>query len=171
MRQLTAALIIVPIAAALLAGGCSSNTPADACANITTASATDFLFDAAPGTTVRVITSGGAERLCHAELDVEIRYEDNELSRASAPQNIQVEFAVEDDSGKPPTIFAIGDPEYSTLYRRKYIRWNATVSSRDRMDMVRYYIRIGTDSNGDDPVLVDAVIKYAIYPSPSGIMH
>lgn len=171
MRRLTGTLLFISIAATLLLGGCSSDNTTDLCANIITASASRFYFDASPNTMTRVITSQGAKKLCTAELGVKIRYENDNFSRDRAPQNIDVEFAVEDGSGNPATIFPEGDPEYTTLYQRKYIQWSVRVNATDRTDPVTYYIRVGTDSRGDAAVLVDAAIRYTLNETPTGIVH
>jgi hypothetical protein len=171
MRRLTGILIIISVAAALLSGGCSSSETTGLCADIATASTSGFNFSASPNTWVRVITSQDAKKLCNAELGIKVRYENGDLARDRAPQNIQVEFAVQDGSGEPATIFPEGDPEYTTLYQRKYIQWGVSVNASDRVDPVQYYIRIGTDSGGDAAVLVDAVIRYARWDPPIGILH
>ena len=171
MRRLTETMLLISIAAALLIGGCSSDQSTDLCADIVTASASNFYFDASPNTMVRVITSQDAKGLCSTELGIKVRYEDDALAQDRAPRNIQVEFAVVDGSGEPATIFPAGDPEYTTLYQRKYVQWGVSVNASDRVDPVKYYIRVGTDSNGDASVLADAVIKYTLYETPTGIVH
>jgi hypothetical protein len=171
MISLRGILLFISIAAALLIGGCSSDNTTDLCANIATASKSSFYFAASPNTTTRVITSQDAKKLCRAELGVKVRYENDTFARDRAPQNIQAQFAVEDGSGNPPTFFDVGEPEYTTLYQRKYVQWSVSVSATERTDPVKYYIRIGTDSRGDAAVLVDAVIRYTLYETPTGIVH
>jgi hypothetical protein len=171
MRRLTGTLLFISIAAALLIGGCSSSETTDLCANVVTASTSNFYFAASPNTATRVITSQEAKKLCSTEIGIKVRYENDSYAQDRAPRNIQVEFAVEDDSGNPATIFDVGEPEYTTLYQRKYIQWGVNVTSNDRTDPVRYYIRIGTDSDGDAAVLADAVIKYTLYDAPAGTVY
>lgn len=171
MRKRVEVLLLLSMAVPLLLGGCSSDSTEPLCADIVTASTPGFYFGASPNTTVRVITSQEAKRLCNAELGIKVRYENDDLARTRAPQNIKVEFAVEDNSGEPATIFPEGDPEFTTLYQRRYIQWGVSVNSSDREDPVTYYIRVGTDAQGDQPVLVDAVIKYTRYTSTNGIVH
>jgi hypothetical protein len=171
MKRLTGSLIFISIAATLLVGGCSSDNTTDLCANIVTASTSGFYFQAAANTWTRVITSQDAKKLCNAELGIKVRYENDTYAQAQAPRHILVELAVEDGSGNPPTIFPLGEPEYTTVYQRKYIQWGVNVNASDRVDPVKYYIRIGADSEGDAAVLADAVIKYTRYEEPAGIMH
>lgn len=171
MIRLTGTILFISIAAALLTGGCSSDQSTDLCADITTASVSNFYFDASPNTMVRVITSQDAKKLCNAQLGIKVRYENDTIAQDRAPQNIQVEFAVIDGSGEPATTFPVGDPEYTTLYQRKYIQWGVSVNASDLVDPVRYYIRVGTDSGGDAAVLADAAIKYTLYETPAGIVH
>jgi hypothetical protein len=152
-------------------GGCTSGETTDLCADIATASTSGFYYSASPNTQVRVITSQNANKLCTGDLGIKVRYENDSISRDQAPQNIKVEFAVEDGSGEPPTIFDPGEPEYTTLYGRRYKQWSVQVNASDRQDPVKYYIRIGTDALGDRPVLADAVIRYTRYHAPKGLLH
>jgi hypothetical protein len=163
--------LFIAIAGAMLLGGCSSSETSDLCENIVTASTSSFYFSGSPGTAVRVITSQPAKKFCTAELGIKVRYESDDRARDRAPVNIKVEFAVEDGSGEAATIFPEGEPVYTTVYQRRYIQWGVSVNAADREEPVNYYIRIGTDQDGDFPVLADAVIKYTLYETPRGILH
>ena len=171
MRKRMGIWIVIAAAITMLLGGCSSSETTGLCENIVTARASRFYFSPLPNSSVRVITSQHAERLCPAELGIKVRYESDDLAFRIAPQNISVEFAVEDGSGNPATIFPAGDPEYTTLYQRRYVQWAVSVNAADRVEPVYYFIRIRTDGAGDSPVLADAVIRYTLYETPTGLLH
>jgi hypothetical protein len=166
MRAYLGCGFVLAAAALTALGGCSTTETKSLCASVSTAEIDDFSFSASPNTTVRVITTPPAMKHCTASLDVKARYADEERSRAKAPQNIKVEFGVEDGTADAPTFFPGGDPEYTTQYYRRYIQWGISVNAPSREEPVQYFIRVGTDANGDDPVLVDAVIKFSAYESP-----
>jgi hypothetical protein len=163
--------LLIAIAAAMLLEGCSSSETSDLCENIATSSKSGFYFAASPNTSVRVITSQPAKKFCTAGLGIKVRYESEDRAREKAPVNIKVEFAVEDGSGNPATIFPAGEPVYTTLYQRRYIQWGVSVNAADREEPVNYYIRIAADEAGDFPVLADAAIRYTRYETPRGILH
>ncbi|MGD9140520.1 MAG: hypothetical protein PVJ42_03180 [bacterium] len=166
MRKTVEVAILLSVAAAISLGGCSSSETTGLCQNVVTAKTSRFYFSSAPNASVRVITTPDANKLCSTDMGIKVRYERDDLARDRAPQNIYVQLAVEDGSGEPPTIFELDDPNYSVEYGRKYIQWGLNVSAADRVEPVRYYIRIGTSAPGEYPVLADAAIRYVAYEAP-----
>jgi hypothetical protein len=81
--------------------------------------------------------------------------------------NIKYQFAVQDWVavwGSVGLSARLGSEIQSLLAQ------GVSVNASDLVDPVKYYIRVGTDSNGDSPVPADAVIKYTRY-EPTGIVH
>jgi hypothetical protein len=161
--------------ALMLLGGCSSEEGSELCQGITVASVDRFRFSALPNTETTVITTPPARKDCTTELELRIRYEDESLADRQAPDNIDVEFGVDGVGGSgSPTIIDEGTPEHTTRYRRKYIEWNTHTNAAGREEeSVEYYIRVGTDSAGDQPVLIEAAIRYSAYGAspPPGIVY
>jgi hypothetical protein len=155
--------LFLAAAAVVALGGCQSSEVTGLCSPLTTAEATNFHFSASPNSSAAVVTSPNAMKACTAKLDIRVRYEDEERSRATAPKNILVEFGVEDATTNPPTLFPPGKPVYTTQYYRKFIEWSVLVNASQREEPVQYFIVIRTEESGDDPVLVDAVIRYSAY--------
>jgi hypothetical protein len=166
MRKILEVALLLSVTAAMSLGGCSSSETTGLCKDIVTAKTARFYFSSAPNASVRVITTPDANKLCSTDMGIKVRYERDDLARDRAPQNIYVEFAVEDGSGEPPTVFELDDADYSVEYGRKYIQWTLNVSAADRVEPVKYYIRIGTSAPGEYPVLADAAIRYVAYDAP-----
>ena len=168
MRAMIALNVCISLTAVALVGGCSFQTEPGPCDNVVTATANRLAFSASPGAWIRVITSPPTDKSCRTDLGIKIRYQDENRSQREAPQNIDVEFAVEGGSG-PATIFPNGEPQYTTLYNRRYVQYGfaGATATEHNSESVNYYIRIGTNAKGDFPVFVDAVMRYvSVSPGP-----